>query len=172
MPTGTAVLCVLTGGVWTRCSVTPDSFTPSEVIRKAELGDAEALAALSGQLGYPATAALMRERLALILPSADHAVFVAEVQGRVVAWTHVLKVLHLESGLCAEIAGLVVDEAHRSEGLGAELVRRAIDWTRSQGLAVLQVRSRAERLRTHQFYLRLGFAQTKVQHLFELRVPD
>jgi GNAT superfamily N-acetyltransferase len=114
----------------------------------------------------------MRERLALILPSADHAVFVAEVQGRVVAWTHVLKVLHLESGLCAEIAGLVVDEAHRSEGLGAELVRRAIDWTRSQGLAVLQVRSRAERLRTHQFYLRLGFAQTKVQHLFELRVPD
>jgi len=143
----------------------------SRTIRRAGLDDAEALAGLSEQLGYPATAAVMRERLALILPSVDHAVFVAEVQGREVAWVHVLKVLHLESGLCAEIAGLVVDEAHRGDGLGAELVQCAIDWTRSQGLAVLQVRSRAERRRTHQFYLRRGFTEVKVQHLFELRVP-
>ncbi|MDD4885525.1 MAG: GNAT family N-acetyltransferase [Thiomonas sp.] len=142
------------------------------MIRRAVLDDAEALAGLSEQLGYPATAAIMRERLARILPAADHAVFVAEVQGRVVAWTHVLNVLHLESGPCAEIAGLVVDEAHRGDGLGAALVRCVIDWTRSQGFAVLKVRSRAERLRTHQFYLRLGFVQTKVQHLFELSMPD
>jgi hypothetical protein len=33
VPTGTAVLCALIGTLWVRCSVTPDSFTPSDKTR-------------------------------------------------------------------------------------------------------------------------------------------
>ncbi|OYV34702.1 MAG: hypothetical protein B7Z83_08160 [Thiomonas sp. 20-64-5] len=140
------------------------------MIRTASLEDAAALAGLSTQLGYPADAATMRQRLALVLPSPEHAVFVTELDGQVVAWMHVLRVLHLETGLGAEIVGLVVDEARRGAGIGAALVQRAADWARAQHLTTLTVRSRAERLRTHQFYQRLGFVQQKVQHVFMMDV--
>lgn len=140
------------------------------MIRTARLEDAQALASLSTQLGYPADAADMRQRLALLLPSPDHAVFVTELDGQVVAWLHVLKTLHLETGLGAEIVGLIVDSAQRGTGIGAALVQHAVEWAQTQGLSTLTVRSRAERLRTHQFYLRLGFVQQKVQHVFSLSV--
>ena len=58
-------------------------------IRPASAGDCEALASLSLQLGYPASAQEMRERLRRLAASADHAVYVAELAGRVVAWLHV-----------------------------------------------------------------------------------
>lgn len=140
------------------------------MIRSACLDDAAALATLSAQLGYPADAGAMRQRLALLLPASDHAVFVAVRDAQVIGWTHVLAVLHLETGPFAEIAGLVVDEAHRGAGIGSALVQRAIDWARAQHLALLTVRSRTERLRTHQFYRQLGFVQQKVQHVFSLRL--
>lgn len=138
------------------------------MIRSACLDDASALAGLSTQLGYPADVGAMRQRLALLLPAPDHAVFVAVRNAQVIAWMHVLAVLHLETGPFAEIAGLVVDEAQRGAGIGAALVQRAADWARAQGLPTLVVRSRAERLRTHRFYQRLGFVQQKVQHVFSL----
>ena len=58
-------------------------------LRVAGMGDALALAALSGQLGYPTSAAESANRLAAILGSPDHAVFVACIESDVVDWIHV-----------------------------------------------------------------------------------
>jgi len=46
-------------------------------IRRARASDAPQLAALTGQLGYPATAAQIRKRLQGIKPASQNAVFVA-----------------------------------------------------------------------------------------------
>ena len=50
-------------------------------IRRAQMDDAESLATLSTQLGYPSSAADISARLRAILPDPAHVVFVAEVPG-------------------------------------------------------------------------------------------
>ncbi|MGH8123769.1 MAG: GNAT family N-acetyltransferase [Rudaea sp.] len=137
------------------------------VIRGARDADAEALADLSTQLGYPLDAGEMRKRLARVRAArAARAgeVFVAEdVRGHVVGWTHVAPRLQLEDGAFAELAGLVVDEAARGSGVGAALLAAAEHWACAQGFASMRVRSNVIRERAHRFYEREGYARIKAQ---------
>jgi GNAT superfamily N-acetyltransferase len=102
-------------------------------VRAATLADAAALAPLSGQLGYPATSEEIARRLRRILDDAEHAVFVAEAAGRVAGWVHVFVSRTVEANARAEIGGLVVDEAARSQGIGRALMARAEAWAREKG---------------------------------------
>lgn len=146
--------------------------TPSEKknelrIRIAKNGDAARLADLSGQLGYPATPAQIRQRLRGIQPSAHHALFVVETKDAgVIGWIHVSKQPLLEVDLRAEINGLVVAENHRSLGAGARLLAAAEDWARKHGCKGMSVRSNVIRERAHQFYERNGFEHYKTQKSF------
>ncbi|WP_127484435.1 GNAT family N-acetyltransferase [Paenibacillus ehimensis] len=56
--------------------------------RRAVLQDSPEIARLSGQLGYPAKAEQIEERLASILNAADHVVIVAEAQSELVGFKH------------------------------------------------------------------------------------
>ena len=136
-------------------------------IRRAKSPDAPQLAVLSGQLGYPATAAQMRERLRGIKPVSQHAVFVAE-SGRagVIGWIHVSRQPLLEVEIRAEINGLVVAEGQRSLGAGARLLATAEDWAREHGCKGMSVRSNVIRERAHQFYERHGYEHYKTQKSF------
>jgi hypothetical protein len=90
-------------------------------IRHAKSADAPRIAVLTGQLGYPATAAEMRKRLLGIKTASQHAVFVADSPGDgVIGWLHVSKQPLLESATRAEVNGLVVAEGQRSLGAGAQ----------------------------------------------------
>src|SRR5260370_27683017 len=83
-------------------------------IRRAKGADAPQIAVLSGQLGYPATAAQIGKRLAGIKPASQHAVFVADSpEHGVIGWTHVSKQPLLEVDSRAEVHGLVVPDGHR-----------------------------------------------------------
>lgn len=139
-------------------------------IRSARPEDARAVAALSGQLGYPVTAVRLRERLRRLARRKDQEVLVALLDGRVVAWAHWARRGSLELDEHAELLGLVVDADHRGGGIGAELVRRAERWARARGLPSLRVRSNVVRERTHAFYERLGFTRTKTQIVFDKRL--
>jgi GNAT superfamily N-acetyltransferase len=108
----------------------------------------------------------MSPRAAEVLRRPGNAVFVAEVDGEVVGWIHVVEILTLESDRSAEIAGLIVDEAHRGVGIGARLVAEAKRWTRSEGCEILQVRSNVIRVRARRFYEREGFTLKKSQNHF------
>src|SRR5206468_3603151 len=100
-------------------------------IRRAKSADAPQIAVLSGQLGYPATTAEVRKRLAAIRPASQHAVFVADSpENGVIGWTHVSKQPLLEVEIRAEVNGLVVAEGHRSLGAGALLLAAAEEWAR------------------------------------------
>src|SRR5579863_3815652 len=103
-----------------------DKDKPSRLnIRRAKDSDAASLAALSGELGYPVTAAEMRLRLRRLQPAAENAVFVAETHGEVIGWLHVSVDHLMEVPLRAEINGLVVGEKQRSNGAGAQLLHAA-----------------------------------------------
>ena len=136
-------------------------------IRRARKSDAERIAELSGQLGYPATAKQMVKRLARLKPESKHAVMVAETQNAsVVGWVHVSVSALLESDLRAEVNGLVVADGQRSLGAGARLLEAAEDWARKQGCAGMNVRSNVIRERAHAFYLRQGYEHYKTQKAF------
>jgi GNAT superfamily N-acetyltransferase len=135
-------------------------------IRPALAGDATALAELSTQLGYAVGATEIGERLARVRAQRMGEVFVAEIDGRVVGWTHVVPRLQLEDPAHAELAGLVVAEGVRGEGVGAALLAAAEGWARAQGFALLRVRSNVVRERAHRFYERAGYCRVKQQAVF------
>jgi GNAT superfamily N-acetyltransferase len=135
-------------------------------IRRARPEDAARIAELSRQLGYPATAAEMRKRLRGIKPASEHAVFVAEVDKRVIGWVHVSRQPLLEVEIRAEVNGLVVDDQIRSKGTGAVLLAQAEKWARRHGCTGMSVRSNVIRERAHKFYERNGYEHFKTQKSF------
>lgn len=139
---------------------------PDANIRSARRDDAAALAELSTQLGYPSDPEGMRQRLDAALGSPDHEIYVCCIDTELVAWIHIMRTFHLESGYGAEIAGLIVSERCRGHGLGARLVHQAVAWAKAHGFDRIRVRSRTERAGAHAFYKRLGFKQEKLQHVF------
>ena len=147
--------------------MTPEMKNQELKIRLAKIADAAWLAELSGQLGYPATAAQIRRRLQGIRPAAQHALFVAETkEDGVIGWVHVSKQPLLEVEIRAEVNGLVVAEGHRSLGAGARLLMAAEDWARKHGCKSMSVRSNVTRERAHQFYERNGYEHYKTQKSF------
>jgi len=136
-------------------------------IRPARSDDAAALAELSAQLGYPAAADTLSERLERVRGEGVGEVFVATVDGRVLGWTHVVPRLHLEEVPFAELAGLVVADGARGAGVGAALLSAAEQWAREHGFAQFRVRSNVVRERAHRFYLREGYVERKRQVVFD-----
>jgi GNAT superfamily N-acetyltransferase len=136
-------------------------------VRTARLEDAASIAALSGQLGYPCTAASVRRRLRSLLSKPDHAIWVAEHgSGAVTGWIHVFVHQMLESDRQAEIGGLVVDEESRGQGAGKALVERAEQWAKARRLKSVYVRSNIVRKDAHVFYQKLGYKIIKTQFAF------
>jgi GNAT superfamily N-acetyltransferase len=139
--------------------------TTTCTIRTARHDDAPALSELSAELGYPVPVDVLSERVFRLDPS-QHAVFVAEVDGRVVGSIDVGLVFHIQSGLRAEIGGLVVAPTERSRGIGGQLLRRVETWAREKGMSELLVRSNNVREDAHRFYLREDYTRTKLQAVF------
>jgi GNAT superfamily N-acetyltransferase len=138
-------------------------------IRRSRRGDAERIAQLTGELGYPATAAQTATRLRQLTPASKHAVFVAEtgdVDAGLIGWVHVSVSHLLESDIRAEVNGLIVAEGQRSAGAGAKLLEAAEEWARRRGCRGMNVRSNVIRERAHGFYERHGYEHYKTQKAF------
>ena len=138
-------------------------------IRRARRGDAERIAQLCGELGYPATAAQVATRLRQLTPVSKHAVFVAESSDAatgLIGWVHVSVSHLLESDIRAEVNGLIVAEGQRSAGAGAKLLEAAEEWARRRGCRGMNVRSNVIRERAHGFYERNGYEHYKTQKAF------
>jgi GNAT superfamily N-acetyltransferase len=135
-------------------------------VRKVKTGDAQRLAELSGQLGYPTSVKELKARLREVLKDRDAACFVAEDGGRTVGWIHVSVTPLLEVARRAEVNGLIVDEMMRSRGAGALLLRAGEKWAWGKKCKGMSVRSNVIRERAHGFYLRNGYEHYKTQKAF------
>jgi GNAT superfamily N-acetyltransferase len=151
-------------------ATTENTSTSAKVkIRKARRGDAEWIARLSGQLGYPASAEQISARLRQLTPATKHAVFVAESPEKgsgLIGWLHVSVSQLLESDTRAEVNGLIVAEGQRSGGAGAKLLQAAEEWARRRGCKGMNVRSNVIRERAHKFYEAHGYEHYKTQKAF------
>lgn len=140
-------------------------------VREARFSDAEALRRLADQLGYANESAAFADKflssLAAMSESGGIALFVADADGCAVGWTSVKSAKSFYSRDCAEISGLVVDAAHRGEGIGTALVAKAESWAAEKGFDRIRLRANATRKEAHGFYLGRGFEKTKEQYVFE-----
>jgi GNAT superfamily N-acetyltransferase len=141
-----------------RMPVTIRPMRPDDVPRAAELAT---------QLGYPSTADEVAARFAEIEAGQHDEVLVAtDGADAVIGWIHVARVVSLAVSETVRIGGLVVDESHRSAGIGAELVAAGEAWARQHGARIITVSSRTTRERAHRFYENLGYAESKRSHVF------
>lgn len=135
-------------------------------VRPATPADAEALAPLLGELGYPAEPAAVEARLRALLGSARDAVLVAEdgAGGAVlgVLALHWGAMLHQPAPM-ARVGSLVVSEAARGRGIGALLLREAAALARAEGCAELELTTGMRRHAAHAFYAARGFAWTALR---------
>jgi len=130
-------------------------------VREPIAEDAQALARLSTQLGYPADAATMPERISRLREDPNARAFVVALGDQVVGMITV----HLRNTLnhaapIAQITLLVVDETVRSRGAGRALVEAAEGWAMQRGAKRVAVTTALDRAGAHAFYEKLGYAHT------------
>jgi GNAT superfamily N-acetyltransferase len=136
-------------------------------IRLASPGDAERIAVLCQQLGYPTAQEEARRRLHQIQQDEHHAVYVAELSnGHVVGWVHVYVSQLVITDSQAEIGGLVVDEGYRRCGIGQLLMQQAEQWARTKECRAVYLRSNIAREGAHVFYERIGYSNFRTQFAF------
>jgi len=125
-------------------------------IREAKFEDAEVISRLSTQLGYPANEMDIQNNLLAIASTKLGNVFVAYSENTVTGWIYLYRHTDLSTGKYMEIMGLVVDEAHRSKGIGAQLIQYTINICKKENIKQLVLRSRVTRTSAHRFYRNLG----------------
>lgn len=139
-------------------------------IRPAAAADAAAIAALAGQLGYPASPDIVAARLARILPRQDQLLVVAESHNQVCGWLQAHSAEVIESGFRVEVLGLVVAEELRRKGVGRELLAYAEAWAVKLEARVVVARTNINRSASQAFYTARGYTLSKTQAVYR-KVP-
>lgn len=138
-------------------------------IRNAAEKDADSLARLATQLGYPSSGREIARKMAKYIGNPDERIIVAEQKGEVVGWTSVSVVDHFYTALHIEISGFVVDELHRSQGIGSLLMDEVKRWAKRKDITIIRLRANVLRKDAHRFYEREGFSRAKEQIVFETK---
>jgi GNAT superfamily N-acetyltransferase len=129
-------------------------------IRPATPGDADAVAGLLGELGYPSEVEPSRRRIVQLRRNAADQVLIAATREGILglASLHVMPVFHRDDHLC-RITAFVVAERHRGRGVGRQLAQAVVDFARKRDCFRVEVTSGRDRRGAHAFYRRVGFTQ-------------
>ncbi len=138
-------------------------------IRYASEEDLSEIVQLMNELGYSVDEELIEERLEKIRQRNGRVFVAVDDSENVLGCVHAFIDLRLAEGEVGEIVSLVVKRDSRGEGIGTELLKKAIDWIRGTGCTKVKVRANTVRDDAHDFYERHGFEEIKTQKIF-LRV--
>jgi ribosomal protein S18 acetylase RimI-like enzyme len=138
-------------------------------VRDATVADSGAIKRLIDQLGYPVTIADIEDRLRLM----EAAVLVAESEGEVIGClsTSVMHVLHRPAPV-GRISMMVVDEAHRGRGIGAQMVGEAERLLAEKGCRLVEVTSNNRRSDAHRFWESNGYEKTSSRFAKDVGTSD
>jgi GNAT superfamily N-acetyltransferase len=138
-------------------------------IRSPVPADADAIAGLLGELGYPTTPAQWTRRFERLDRDPATSLLVAEIDGRVagLAGLRVHTLVERDEPVGRLIA-LVVGEPFRRAGVGRALVAHVEAHARRAGCVQLDLSSSDRRDGAHAFYRRLGFTDVSRRFVKEL----
>jgi GNAT superfamily N-acetyltransferase len=128
------------------------------MIRPATPADAESIASLLDQLGYPASPSAVPARLLRLREDGRSEAYVAIHNDRVAG----LATVHVQASLTrdenvAQLTTLVVALENRGTGVGRELVDAVEAYARRHGCGRIVVTTANHRAGAHAFYARLGW---------------
>jgi len=138
-------------------------------IRRIAAMDAEVVATLAGELGYPNEVEAMRARIRAIGES-DLLLVAVDATDRPVGFIQAHRVCVIEVGFRVEILGLVVSSSFRRSGIARRLIEEAESWAKNIGAEAISVRSNTKRIEAHLFYPALGYKNIKTQAVYEKAV--
>jgi GNAT superfamily N-acetyltransferase len=138
-------------------------------LRNVQAGDCAAFAGLLEELGYPSTAEQAAERIQRIDKDPSTLVIVAEVEGELAGFValHIQNLVERDDPGCS-VAGIVVGERFRRQGIG-ELLMAAVEYeARKRGGRYLALNTSERRANAHAFYEALGYEHTGRRYRKEL----
>src|SRR5947208_10919313 len=138
-------------------------------IRRMAEADAETVATLAGELGYPNEGEMIRARVRAI-GEADLLLVAVDASDKTVGFIQAHRVCIIEVGFRVEILGLVVSSSARRSGIARRLIEEAEAWAKSIGAEAISVRSNTKRIEAHLFYPTLGYKEIKTQAVYEKAV--
>ncbi len=147
-----------------------DTVTMRMRIRPMIASDAQAVAELTAELGYPNGAQPIRERMAIILQS-NLLLVAVDATDKPIAFIQANRSCIIEVGFRAEIVGLVVSARARRKGIGQRLIAEVERWAEEIGGKAVVVRSNTRRAESHIFYPAMGYSAIKTQAVYEKQLP-
>ncbi|TWT18660.1 GNAT family N-acetyltransferase [Luteimonas marina] len=147
----------------------PGAGLPDADLRSASLIDADDVATLLSELGYPCDLDDAARRIRAIGDNDRQALVVARVGGVVSGLVALdfMYYLPLDTTTC-RITALVVTSSARGQGLGRQLLREAERRARTGGAARLELSSGSQRTDAHAFYKACGFSDGTVRFIKRL----
>jgi GNAT superfamily N-acetyltransferase len=109
-------------------------------------------------------------RFEAVARAADHSLFVAEQDGKVVGLLHLYARPALDKPPEAILQALVVDEVARGSGAGRRLMETAERWAGQRSFTSVALASHIARSGAHAFYERLGYRIEATSHLMRKRL--
>lgn len=145
----------------------------SHEARRATEADLVGLVDLLDQLGYPTDPGALAARLAGWTASAERGLFVAVDAGTPVGLVALTITPRLESDASwAQVVALVVDQQHRGDGVGRDLLEHAEQHARRCGCNTVVINSSRTRDNAHSFYRGLGYRDRCGDHAQYVRAPE
>ena len=141
-------------------------------IREMGPADISACRLLLSQLGYDLTLQEVKRRYDAIREKQDHAVFVGEQDGRVVALLHLYERPAFDKPPEVIVQALVVDQNWRGTGVGKSMMNMAERWAADRRFSSVALTSSVSRSDAHSFYNRIGYKVEATSHLFRKNVVD
>ena len=136
-----------------------NNHNPEEIeIRQAIEADAQVIADLLEELGYPSKPANVLDRLRSLDRTGDLAL-VAVIDTQVVGLILLHRTPFLHRPPDGRISTLVVAQTHRGNGIGSLLVKEAEKIFCQWGCGRIELTSGAQRDAAHRFYERLGYVE-------------
>jgi len=126
---------------------------------------------LLAQLGYDMTADELAARVRDVLSTPDHAVLIAEIEGRVAGLMHVFARPAIENPREAVVQAIVVGQAHRRAGVGCRLMAAAERWGSERDCRSVVLSSNVARTPAHAFYAALGYRVAATSYVLRKPLP-
>jgi GNAT superfamily N-acetyltransferase len=134
-------------------------------LRPASVADAQRIAGLFTEEGYPAAASTLGARIERFTGNNGH-VLVAEDAGEILGFVAVHVMPRFEhDDTIARVLALVVDAGARGRGVGHDLMAAADGIARDAGAAFIEVTAAHHRPEARQLYESLGYDATVTAYL-------